>query len=157
MGWLGSGRGGGARRLVGASARSSYPGLVLSATVVVVWVVPKSKTCLACMPAPFQLVRDGDPTRVGEVATPLGPCLRSGPCCAYLLPVLCGRACPRVSLCLVAAWCSSWVLVSLKLRRWTAKLPGASEAKCLCAVLLCMATWEAIPNSEEAPCNNFTS
>ena len=33
------------------------------------------------------------------------------------------------------------------------KVPGAPEVKCLCAVLPCMATWEAIPISEEVPCN----
>ncbi len=64
-----------------------------------------------------------------------------------------------VSLCLMAAWCSCWVPGCLHTRtyKWeecSAKVPGAPGVKCLCAVLLCKATWEAIPNSEEAPCNN---
>ncbi len=37
------------------------------------------------------------------------------------------------------------------------KVPGAPEVKCLCAVLPCMATWEAIPISEEVNCNKVTS
>ncbi len=38
-----------------------------------------------------------------------------------------------------------------------AEVPSASGAKCLCPVLLCMATWEAIQNSEEVPCNQVIS
>ncbi len=38
-----------------------------------------------------------------------------------------------------------------------AKVPVASEAKCLCAVLLCKNTWEANPNSEDVPGNKVTS
>ncbi len=38
-----------------------------------------------------------------------------------------------------------------------AEVPGASGAKCPCPTLLCMATWEAIPNSKEVPCNQVTS
>ncbi len=56
--------------------------------------------CLSLKPAwraclcPFQLVRDGDPARAGEVAALLGLCLRSERCGSYLLPVLGGSACP---------------------------------------------------------------
>ncbi len=56
--------------------------------------------CLSLRPAwhaclcPFQLVCGDDPARVGEVATLLGLCLRSGRCGSSLLPVLCGSACP---------------------------------------------------------------
>ena len=38
-----------------------------------------------------------------------------------------------------------------------AEVPGASGTKCLCPNLLCMATWEATPNSEEVPRNQVTS
>ena len=34
---------------------------------------------------------------------------------------------------------------------------GAPGEKCLCAVLLCLTTWEAIPNNEEVTCNKVTS
>ena len=40
---------------------------------------------------------------------------------------------------------------------WPAMVPGASGLKCLCAVLLCMASWEAVPNSKEAPFNKVSS
>ncbi len=38
-----------------------------------------------------------------------------------------------------------------------AKVPGASGVKCLCAVLLGMATWEAFRDSGEVPCNKVSS
>ncbi len=72
--------------------------------------------------------------------------------CNVEVPVL------GASLCLVAAWCSYWVHANLhKKGVCPAKVPGASGVKCVCPVMLCMAAWEAIPNSEEAPCNKVTS
>ncbi len=36
-----------------------------------------------------------------------------------------------------------------------AKVPSVPGAECLWAVLLCMATWEAIPHSKEVPTTKF--
>ncbi len=38
-----------------------------------------------------------------------------------------------------------------------AEVPSASGSKFQCALLLCMAPWEAILNNKEVPCNNVSS
>ena len=72
-----------------------------------------------------------------EVAALLGLCLP----CYMEVPVLGGI--PGLGGCLVQ------LLGACKLE--PARVPGASGAKCLCPVLLGMATWEAIPTSKEVP------
>ena len=126
------------------------------------WCVSLRSAWFAC-PCPFQLVCDVDPARVGEVATLLRLCLRRGRCGSYLLPVLCGSACPGGIP--VLGGCLVQLLGGWGARKpepasgvaCPAKVPGASRMKCLCAVLPCRATWEAIPNSKEVPCNHVSS
>ena len=88
-------------------------------------------------------MRDGDPARVGEVAAPLGLCLRSGRFRAYPIPVLCGSACPGgipvLGGCLVRLLGACKPELASR-EGAPAKVPGTSGAKCLCPVLLCMAT-----------------
>ncbi len=106
---------------------------------------------------------DGDPARVGEVAALLGLCLWSGRCGSCLLPVLCGSACPGgipvPGGCLVQLL-GAWGACEPEPASGVAcptKVPGAPEVKYQCAVPPCMATWGAIPISEEVPCNKVTS
>ncbi len=91
----------------------------------------------------FPPTGDGDPARVVEVATLPGLCLRSGRCGAYLLSVLCGSACPGGIT--VLGGCLVQLMGAGKPEPTSgvacpAEVSGASGAKCLCAVLTCMAT-----------------
>ncbi len=117
---------------------------------------PVWRVCLEAL----QLACDSEPTQIGEVTPMPGLCLCSG----GAVPV-----CPRCLLELpdpgslsLLGGCHAQLLSAYKLELTNGEVAstgvsGAPDPKCRCAVLLCMATWEATPNSEEVPCNHVLS